>query len=117
MYRRRVLPAGSLRRHLRTVAVCWSEGASGTLTIALLEANDAHWKERRDEAVRGPAGERRKRAGIRTTGLGREKPRTERAGCGGEAGTNVGVDRPTRKIQMRSPGALPTGEEARQRPD
>lgn len=30
LYRRKVLPAGSLRRHLRTVAVCWSEGASGT---------------------------------------------------------------------------------------
>lgn len=29
----------------------------------------------------------------------------------GEAGSLVGVDRPTRKIQMHRPGALPTGKE------
>lgn len=47
----------------------------------------------------------------RATSLRRNKPTAECAGCSGEAGSLVGVDRPTRKIQMHRPGALPTGKE------
>lgn len=89
-----------------------------SLTIALLKANgaaDAHWKVKKGRGFQTNCG-RRVGAWIGTTGLRREKPQSVR-GLRGEAGTNVGVDRPTRKIQMRSRGALPTGQEARQSSD
>lgn len=85
-----MLPAGSLRRHLRTVAVRWSEGASGALTIALLKAKDAadaHGKTRRDEAFRGTGG------GENERGSGRQVSGVKSPGLSvREAGANVGVD-------------------------
>lgn len=42
-----------------------------------------------------------------------KSPQPSVRAAAGEAGSLVGVDRPTRKIQMRRPGALPTGKEVR----
>lgn len=65
--RGRLFSGGSLRRHLRTVAVCGSEGASGSLTSALLGANraaDGHWTGREVRQNEGAV----IRVGERTTG-------------------------------------------------